>query len=129
MPLMAKSVVVLTSCDQPHDGDERVTDGVITIEFGYEGKTYATELCAEHVEEYHHWMQDYLAQGARVISGGEGKRSSAGTGPAKRGRGRARQTSTGDVSAIREWARENGHAVSSRGRIPGEVRAAYDAAH
>jgi hypothetical protein len=49
---MAKSVVVLTSCDQRHE-DGPVTEGVITIQFGYQGKTYETELCPAHVEEYH----------------------------------------------------------------------------
>ena len=33
------------------------------------------------------------------------------------------------TSELRAWARENGHAVSSRGRIPDTVRAAYDEAH
>ena len=30
---------------------------------------------------------------------------------------------------IREWARAQGYAVGDRGRIPGEVRTAYEAAH
>jgi hypothetical protein len=31
--------------------------------------------------------------------------------------------------AIREWARQNGHKVSERGRIPKPVMEAYQAAH
>lgn len=34
-----------------------------------------------------------------------------------------------DTGAIRTWARENGHEVSERGRIPASVVEAYDAAH
>ncbi|WXF92934.1 histone-like nucleoid-structuring protein Lsr2 [Curtobacterium flaccumfaciens pv. flaccumfaciens] len=34
-----------------------------------------------------------------------------------------------ELAKIREWARANGHEVSSRGRISQAVREAYDAAH
>jgi hypothetical protein len=33
------------------------------------------------------------------------------------------------LSAVRAWARQNGHQVSDRGRIPASVQAAYDKAH
>jgi hypothetical protein len=122
---MAKSVVVLTSCDQPHEGDERVTEGVITIEFGYQGKTYTTELCPAHVEEYHAWMSDYLTHGAQAVSGRAGKRPKKATGVAKS----SRRSSNSDVGAVREWARANGYRVNERGRIPGEVQRAYDELH
>jgi hypothetical protein len=32
------------------------------------------------------------------------------------------------IAAIREWANSHGYKVSNRGRIPGEVEAAYNAA-
>ena len=34
-----------------------------------------------------------------------------------------------DTAAIREWARGEGMKVSDRGRVPGSVIAAYEAAH
>ena len=34
-----------------------------------------------------------------------------------------------DMSSVRAWARENGYQISDRGRVSGEVRAAYEAAH
>jgi len=120
---MAKKVLYLTSCDQPHEGDESVTDGVITIEFGYEGKTYETELCPEHVAEYHSWMQDYVHNGARVKAGG--RVAARATGAAKAVRSKA----TSDVQAIRAWAKEHGHKVSTRGRISADVKKAYEDAH
>ena len=52
--------------------------------------------------------------------------------------GRARRATTrrasgsgpaGDAGSIRTWARQNGYAVSDRGRISREARDAYDAAH
>jgi hypothetical protein len=118
---MAQKVVVLTSCDQPHEGDEPVTEGVVSIEFGYEGKTYVTELCPEHADEYHHWMQDYIENGARVVTGGRRVGTKA-SGAAKAIGRRASH----DVHAVREWARAHGHKVSDRGRISAKVLEAYN---
>lgn len=42
---------------------------------------------------------------------------------------RSRTSSSPDFAAIREWAKENGHEVSSRGRIRSEVVEAYRAAN
>ena len=117
---MAKSVVVLASCDQPHE-DGPITDGVITVEFGFNGRTFETELCPVHVEEYNTWMSDYLTHGARVKSGGRAKAAGA----AKA----VRQRASHDVGSIRAWAKEHGHKVSERGRIPSEVKKAYEDAH
>jgi hypothetical protein len=115
---MAKKVVVLATCDQPHE--HPVTEGVITIDFGYEGKTYETELCPVHVEEYRTWMSDYLTHGARLK--GTSRVTARATGAAKRVRTRA----SSDVSAIRAWAKDHGHKVSDRGRISAEVKKAYE---
>jgi Lsr2 len=123
---MAKSVVVLASCDQPHEGDEKVTEGVITIQFGYQGKTYETELCPAHVEEYHAWMSDYLTHGAQVVSGAKPRHNKLVKAPAKRGN---RQAKGNDPAAIREWAKNNGYLVNERGRISAEVVRAYDELH
>ena len=41
----------------------------------------------------------------------------------------ARQAATVSTSEIRRWAVANGHAVSSRGTLPGAVRAAWAVAH
>ncbi|MBX9247046.1 Lsr2 family protein, partial [Actinotalea ferrariae] len=32
-----------------------------------------------------------------------------------------------DAAAVRQWAREHGYTIPDRGRIPAEVRAAYEA--
>lgn len=47
----------------------------------------------------------------------------------RRGRTKSRSSSSStDFAAIREWAKENGHEVSSRGRIRSDVVEAYHAA-
>ncbi|MFJ9234417.1 Lsr2 family protein [Streptomyces anulatus] len=34
-----------------------------------------------------------------------------------------------DTAEIRKWARENGHSVNDRGRVPAEIREAYEKAN
>lgn len=59
-------------------------------------------------------------------AGGRGRRR----GQAPSGGGNVRpQADREQLAAIREWARQNGHEVSDRGRIPGKVKEAYQAAH
>ncbi|MGH3848126.1 MAG: histone-like nucleoid-structuring protein Lsr2 [Pseudonocardiaceae bacterium] len=112
---MAQKVQVLLTCDL----DEDDTPAVETVSFGYDGYTYAFELCDVHLDEFNNVMQGYIASARRPESGGRRPRAAS---PASRP---ARE----DLGAVRQWARDNGFSVSDRGRIPGEVRDAYDAAH
>ena len=55
-------------------------------------------------------------------------------GAARRSGGRAGRPKTRtqvgtSAREIRDWARSNGHKVPDRGRIPSEVREAFEAAH
>ena len=52
-------------------------------------------------------------------------------GPAAAGRRppAATTSSRRDLSAVRAWARANGHQVSDRGRVSAAVQEAYDKAH
>lgn len=120
---MSKTVKVILSCDLDHDGP--VDDGVMTVEFGYEGERYTIELCPAHLDEYHTWMQDYVNHGT---PSGATRRA------IKKVAGRRRAPATTadrptDLAAIRAWARENGYQVSDRGRISAEIQGAYAAAH
>ena len=56
---------------------------------------------------------------------GHGRRTVAVRKRAAGGRGEAAVT----AAEIREWARENGCEVPDRGRVPSDVRDAYEAAH
>ena len=61
----------------------------------------------------------YIEHGRRVRDGqGRGRRR------ATRGETRTRR----DLSAVRQWAREQGYQVSDRGRIAGDILARYDEA-
>ena len=62
-------------------------------------------------------MATYVGHGRKVTGARRGRRSST--------------SSTNGYSAkeIRDWARDNGHKVPERGRIPATVREAFQAAH
>jgi nucleoid-associated protein Lsr2 len=94
-----------------------------TFDFSLEGRNYQIDLSDENAAKLRDALAPYV--GAARKAGG-------------RGRGRApRQTTVAEkparsnreeTSAIRQWARENGHQVSERGRIPKSVIEAYQAA-
>jgi hypothetical protein len=118
---VARITQVVVTCDL-EDGDVGASD---SISFTYGGKTYSLDLCKEHLEEVKSTLDAYAQAGHPA---GRAARSRRGAGA--RG-ARSRRPSAGareSQAEIRQWAREQGYAVGDRGRIPAEVRAAYDAA-
>lgn len=99
------------------------SDATQTVAFGLDGASYEIDLNDGNAAALRDALAPYVGHGRKVGRGGGG---------AKRGGGRAAATpSSAGASAkeIREWARENGHAVPERGRVPADVREAYEAAH
>jgi Lsr2 len=103
------------------DGSEAVG----TVTFSLETRAYEIDLSDENTDKLHDALAPFIEHG-RKASGRSG------------GRGRShRQTAMTDkpsrsnreeTHAIREWARQHGHQVSDRGRIPKSVIEAYHAA-
>ncbi len=124
---MAKRETVVFTCDL-HEGE--VTEGVETVTFGLDGASYDVDACEEHQAELRDAFAPYVgaarkASGAST-SGGGGRRSSRTTSRSSGGGGASDRE---QVQAVREWARENGHKVSERGRLSASVLEAYRAAH
>lgn len=88
-----------------------------TVSFALDGTKYEIDLNKDNAEQLRESIKRYV-QAARKVS-------RASTGPSNRRTSSDRK----DTSAIREWARNNGHGVSERGRIPGSVIEAYEAAN
>lgn len=65
----------------------------------------------------------FLSRTPRV-AGCTGGRAASG-----RGKGRAVAGGNKDTAEIRKWARENGHNVNDRGRVPAEIRDLYEKAN
>jgi len=119
---LARITQVVVTCDL-EDGEVSASD---SISFTYGGKTYSLDLCKRHLEEVKGTLDAYAQAGHPSGRAPRGRRRGAG-GRSARSAGPA--GSRGESQAeIRQWAREQGYAVGDRGRIPAEVRAAYDAA-
>lgn len=112
---MAKKVTVTLVDD--FDGE---TEADETVEFGLDGVTYEIDLCAKNAEKLRNDLKKWVDAGRRV--GGRRRGRPAG---ATRARGAIDREQS---AAIREWARRNGHNVSTRGRIPAEIIDAFHAA-
>lgn len=87
-----------------------------TLFFAFDGKEYSIDLSDENADTFHQVMAPYIEAGQRV------------TGKSKTPRKATTKTASEDTKAIREWARDNGHDVSDRGRIPATMMEAYAAA-
>ncbi|MFE9251169.1 Lsr2 family protein [Streptomyces sp. NPDC007088] len=110
---MAQKVQVLLVDDlNGGEADETVT-------FALDGKSYEIDLTTANADKLRGLLEDYVKHGRRT------------GGRAAGGRGKSRASSGGnqDTAAIRAWAKENGHKVNDRGRVPADVRQAYEDAH
>lgn len=95
---------------------EEIPDGKgETIEFAYRGANYSIDLTAKEAAGFDKSIALYLENATRH------------RGSSRRSRGSANRS--GEAKAVREWARSQGIAVPERGRIPGDVRERYNAAH
>lgn len=109
---MAQRVQVMLIDDV--DGSE----GAETVTFALDGVTYEIDLSEKNAAKMRGDLASWVGHGRRVSG-----RSSASR-PARKAPGGGT-----DSSAVREWARSNGHEVSERGRISAAVMDAYNVAH
>ncbi|WP_040883814.1 Lsr2 family protein [Janibacter sp. HTCC2649] len=106
---MAQRVQVLLVDDLDNsDADETVT-------FALDGVTYEIDLNEGNASKLRDAFAPWVGHARR--SGG------------RKATGRSAGARRKDVSAVREWARKNGHDVSERGRIPATIQEAYDKAN
>lgn len=85
-----------------------------SVKFGLDGVSYEIDLSEENAKELRDSLTKWVQAGRRT------------GGRVSRNRGAASKL---DAQKVREWARDNNHTVSERGRIPAEVLAAYEAAN
>lgn len=87
------------------------------VRFGLDGVNYEIDLSAANASELRSSLERFVAA-ARRTSPGRAPRSKATTA----GRGN-------ESAQIRQWARDNGYTVNSRGRIQAEIQEAYQKAN
>ena len=83
-----------------------------TVRFAFNGASYEIDLNRAHFEEFAEAIQPYIKAGRKT--GSTRRRGNAGN-----------PTQRLENAKIRAWAKENGHNVSERGRIPAEVVEEY----
>jgi hypothetical protein len=113
---MAKKVTVTLVDD--FDGSGTADE---TVEFGLDGVSYEIDLSSKNAAKLRNDLKAWVDASRRVGGRRRGGRSNGSS------RGRA-AIDREQSAAIREWARRNGHNVSSRGRIPADVIDAFHAA-
>jgi hypothetical protein len=96
-----------------------------TVEFSLDGTSYTIDLSDANAGKLRKALDPFISAGTRVGRGGSGR--GPGRPPAS-GSGRA-GNDRDQNKAIRDWATQNGHQVSERGRIPQSITDAYRAAH
>lgn len=94
-----------------------------TVTFALDGQTYEIDLSGDNAGQLRADLGRYV-EAARKTSA-----SRSGTSRRRGGTGGSAASGRKDTGAIRAWARENGHEVSERGRVPSSVIEAYDASH
>lgn len=110
---MARKVVTTTEYTDDIDGSK--AEGTVT--FAFDGTTYEIDLSKANARAFEKAMALYVGHARKVRS------------PRGRSAGRGRSNGKYDLSAVRQWATDNGFTVAPRGRVAGEVLEAYDAAH
>jgi hypothetical protein len=93
------------------------SDATQTVSFGLDGASYEIDLNDKNAAALRDALATYVGHGRKVTGARRGRRSSS--------------SSSSGYSAreIRDWARSNGHKVPDRGRIPAQVREAFESAH
>jgi hypothetical protein len=112
---MAQKVVV----EMVDDLDGTAGADVTTVAFVLDGRSYEIDLSSKNAEQLRSSLAEYVA-GARRAGGRSRPAAHAGVAHNSAAREQAH--------AIRQWARESGHEVSDRGRIPAAVIEAFEIA-
>lgn len=99
-------------------------DDVQTVQFSIDQHEYQIDLSADNATRLRDKLARFVEAAHHVQPPKQAAHKSV---PAKQGP--AGPVSKEQTQAIRHWARENGYAVSERGRIPTNVREAFEAAH
>ena len=106
---MAQKVQIILEDDL--DGSEATE----TVSFALDGTSYEIDLNQGNAAQLRDALSVYIGHGRKVSSGRRAARRSSADGHS--------------AKEIRDWARSNGYTVPDRGRIPADVRTAFDAAH
>lgn len=101
------------------DGTVLDTEEGKQITFSVDGRAYEIDLSEENADKFYKALAPFVSV-ARPAGSATAPRA---------GRRATRAKSDVDLGAVRQWARENGHTVSDRGRVPATIVDAYKSAN
>ena len=87
-----------------------------TVSFALDGTSYEIDLNEKNAAKLRDALSGYIGHARKVSA-------------ARKRRGSTSSSSGPSARELRDWARSNGYEVSDRGRVPAEVREAFEAAH
>lgn len=107
-----------------------ISGNASTTTFSLNDATYEIDLAPENLAKLKEALAPFVKAGRRVSTPkAVATRSERSARPAGKRRDAGRHSNGArDVTAIREWARANGHSIGDRGRIPAPILEAYAAA-
>lgn len=106
---MAKTTI--TQITDDIDGSKNAEE----VSFSFEGTSWTIDLSSKNKAKLAAALKPYMEAGTRSSNR-----------PSRRG-GKSSAGRRSDLQDIRAWAKQNGHKVSERGRIPSSIIEAYDA--
>lgn len=92
-----------------------------TIRFGLDGTEYEIDLTTDNAFELRSTLAQYLNVARKASSGRRGQSGQRGNSTSR--------TKRDEVQKIRQWAQDNGHNPSSRGRVSQAIVDAYNEAN
>ena len=95
-----------------------------TVRFGLDGTNYEIDLTGDNAHRLRSTLSEYVDKARKANSGRKSQGGQKSTSTAS-GSGRSKE----ETQAIRQWAQDNGHNPSSRGRITQSIIDAYNQAH
>jgi hypothetical protein len=110
---MAQRVEVRLSDDLT--GDDIPSGRGETVNFAIDGHTYEIDLTNKNAGALRKALSPYVSAGRRVTTSRGARVKRVQVGP--------------DARTVKEWARANGYEVNDRGRVPNEIREAFDTAN
>ena len=123
---MAQKTIVTLIDDLTGEEAEDIT----TVEFALEGVTYEIDLADDNAAKLRDNLSRYVAAARKTNARRPSTRGDRSAGRGSSNGSAARSGYNRDtLRAIREWAKQNGHSVSDRGRLPLNVLNAWEANH
>ncbi|MFE1775988.1 Lsr2 family protein [Streptomyces sp. NPDC059008] len=111
---MAQKIVTIYTDDLTGEEAEEAKTHTIAID----GIAYEIDLGPDSYDKLMEAVGPFITNGRKVGRVGKGSKQRS-TGSA----------ASGDTAKVRAWAKEAGYEINERGRVPADIREAYNKAH